>query len=327
MRKIFAFAASAAVSVLSVFTGCQKDVMSDHKSDEKVTLKVSVQNPDTKVLSGADETGIKSYQVFLFNENGVVEDYVNQASSDITLDCTTGDKTVIVLANAPDLGDVVDMAMLSTKTSLLSDNAPDALVMEGRQNVKILSSDGAYISVAVARKVARVELASLKLAIDMPQYNSLPFKVQSVYLINVPAEMPYFNYLESSLWYNKSGYVQEDYNDLIYDDMEDFEITAETPYTAQNVFYCYPNKIPQDSFEAEWCPRNTRLVVEATLGDEKYYYPVKLPKLEHNMRYEVNLVITRPGLPTPDSNFKKFDADFNITVSEWIQGSKISQEI
>lgn len=327
MRKFFAFAASAAVSVLSVFTGCQKDVMSDHKSDEKVTLKVSVQNPDTKVLSGADETGIKSYQVFLFNENGVVEDYVNQASSDITLDCTTGDKTVIVLANAPDLGDVVDMEMLSTKTSLLSDNAPDALVMEGRQNVKILSSDGAYISVAVARKVARVELASLKLAIDMPQYNSLPFKVQSVYLINVPAEMPYFNYVESSLWYNKSGYVQEDYNDLIYDDMEDFEITAETPYTAQNVFYCYPNKIPQDSFEAEWCPRNTRLVVEATLGDEKYYYPVRLPKLEHNMRYEVNLVITRPGLPTPDSNFKKFDADFNITVSEWIQGSKISQEI
>ena len=327
MRKFFAFAASAAVSVLSVFTGCQKDVMSDHKSDEKVTLKVSVQNPDTKVLSGADETGIKSYQVFLFNENGVVEDYVNQASSDITLDCTTGDKTVIVLANAPDLGDVVDVEMLSTKTSLLSDNAPDALVMEGRQNVKILSSDGAYISVAVARKVARVELASLKLAIDMPQYNSLPFKVQSVYLINVPAEMPYFNYVESSLWYNKSGYVQEDYNDLIYDDMEDFEITAETPYTAQNVFYCYPNKIPHDSFEAEWCPRNTRLVVEATLGDEKYYYPVRLPKLEHNMRYEVNLVITRPGLPTPDSNFKKFDADFNITVSEWIQGSKISQEI
>lgn len=327
MRRFFSFAACAAASVLAVFTGCQKDVMSDHKSDEKVTLKVSVQNPDTKVLSGADETGIKSYQVFLFNENGVVEDYVNQASSDITLDCTTGDKTVIVLANAPDLGDVVDMEMLSTKTSLLSDNAPDALVMEGRQNVKILSSDGAYISVAVARKVARVQLASLKLAIDMPQYNSLPFKVQSVYLINVPAEMPYFNYVESSLWYNKSGYVQEDYNDLIYDDMEDFEITAETPYTAQNVFYCYPNKIPQDSFEAEWCPRNTRLVVEATLGDEKYYYPVKLPKLEHNMRYEVNLVITRPGLPTPDSNFKKFDADFNITVSEWIQGSKISQEI
>ena len=327
MRRFLSFAACAAASVLAVFTGCQKDVMSDHKSDEKVTLKVSVQNPDTKVLSGADETGIKSYQVFLFNENGVVEDYVNQASSDITLDCTTGDKTVIVLANAPDLGDVVDMEMLSTKTSLLSDNAPDALVMEGRQNVKILSSDGAYISVAVARKVARVELASLKLAIDMPQYNSLPFKVQSVYLINVPAEMPYFNYVESSLWYNKSGYVQEDYNDLIYDDMEDFEITAETPYTAQNVFYCYPNKIPQDSFEAEWCPRNTRLVVEATLGDEKYYYPVKLPKLEHNMRYEVNLVITRPGLPTPDSNFKKFDADFNITVSEWIQGSKISQEI
>lgn len=327
MRKIFAFAASAAVSVLSVFTGCQKDVMSDHKSDEKVTLKVSVHNPDTKVLSGADDTGIKSYQVFLFNEDGVIEDYVNQASSDITLDCTTGDKTVIVLANAPDLGYVMDLETLNTKTSLLSDNAPDAFVMEGRQNARILTSDGAYLSIAVTRKVTRVQLTSLKVAIDMPQYKSLPFKVQSVYLINVPAEMPYFDYVESSLWYNKSGYAQEDYNDLTYDDMGDFEITAETPYTAQNAFYCYPNHVSQDSFEAEWCPRNTRLVVEATLGDEKYYYPVKLPKLEQNKCYEVNLIVTRPGAPTPDYDIKKFDADFNITVTNWSQGSKISKEI
>lgn len=327
MSKFFAFAACAAASMLSVFTGCQKDILNDHTSDEKVTLKVSVQNSETKVVSGSDETAIKNYQVFLFKDNGIIEDYVNQSSPDISLDCTVGTKTVIVLANAPAMGDVMDLETLSARTSLLSDNAPDAFVMEGRQNVTILNSNGAYISITVTRKVARVKLASLKVEIDMPQYRSLPFKVQSVYLINVPAEMPYFGTVESPLWYNKSGYVQEDYNALIYDDMEDFEITAETPYVAENVFYCYPNNTSTDSFDAAWCPRNTRLVVEATLGDEKYYYPVKLPKLEQNMRYEVNLVITRPGAATPDSDINKFAADFNISVNNWSTGSSIKKEI
>lgn len=327
MSKFFAYAACAAVCVLSVFTSCQKEVLSGQTSEERVTLTIDVTNPDTKVLSVEDEATVKNYQVFLFKDSGIIEDYVSQSSSKIKLDCTVGDKSIIVLVNGPAMGDIMDIDSFYARTSLLSDNTPDAFVMEGRQDVRILNTEGAYISIVVTRKVARVQLSSLSVEIDMPQYKNLPFKVQSVYLINVPAEMPYFETVESTLWYNKSGYVQEDYNDLTYDDMGDFEITAETPYEAGNVFYCYPNNVGKDSFDEEWCPRSTRLVVEATLGDEKYYYPVKLPKLEQNMRYEVNLVVTRPGCATPDSDIKKFAADFNITVNNWAIGSTIHKEI
>lgn len=327
MSKFFVFAACAAASVLSVFTGCQKEIVSGQTSDEKVTLRVSVQNPETKVVSGLDETAIKNYQVFVFKDNGVVEDYVSQNSPEISLDCTMGVKTVVVLANAPDVGDVTNLETLYSRTTQLSDNAPDAFVMEGRQSVTIHSQIGAYVSIAISRKVARVNLASLTLDIDMPQYSSLPFKVQSVYLINVPAETPYFNTVEPALWYNKSCYVQEDFNDLTYDDMADFEITTETPYVTENIFYCYPNNTTEDSFDATWCPRNTRLVVEATLGDEKYYYPVKLPEIKPNRIYNVNLVITRPGSETPDSNINKLAAEFNITVKDWEAGSTIMKEI
>lgn len=326
MRKFFASAAFAAICFSSVFTGCQKEVVTESVSEERATLRIAVQHPETKVVTGMEESSIKNYQVFLFKESGIIEDYVCQASSDITLDCTVGKKMVVVIANAPAMGDVMDIETLNTKTTLLSDNAVDAFVMEGRKEVTIYSPEAIDVSISVTRKVAKVQLTSLTVAIDMPQYSSMPFKVQSVFLINVPAEMTYFETIESPLWYNKSGYDPEDFNDLTYDDMEGFEITDETPYVAQNVFYCYPNKVATDSYDATWCPRNTRLVVEATLGDETYYYPVKLPKLEQNRRYDVKLTVTRPGNLTPDSEFKKFDANFQISVVDWSHGSSISKE-
>ncbi len=326
MSKFFAYAACAAISCAAVFTSCQKEVGDNLTSEEKVTLNVKIPLPETKALEGINETAIRNYQAFLFKEDGTIEDYANQSSPDISLDCTTGSKTVVVVANAPSLGDVMDYETLLTKTSRLADNALDAFIMEGKTGVTILSKQNVTVEVVLVRKVARVQLVSLQLAIDMPQYSSKPFKVSSVYLINVPSEIPYFN--DSALsWSNKFEYVPEDDNSLLYDDMEDFEITSETPYTFQNAFYCYANNTSADTFNTEWAPRKTRLVVEATLGDERYYYPVTLPPLGNNRTYEVTLVITRPGAKTPDSMVDKFAMGVECVVKDWDRGATILQEI
>ena len=327
MSKFFAYAACAAISCAAVFTACQKEVVDSLTSEEKVTLNVTIPLPDTKALTGINETAIRNYQAFLFKEDGTIEDYASQSSPNISLDCTTGKKTVVVLANAPSLGDVMDYETLLTRTSRLSDNAADAFVMEGKTGVTLLSKDATSVQVYLTRKVAKIHLASLQVAIDMPQYSSKPFKVSSVYLINVPSEMPYFANDETLAWSNKFEYVPEDDCALFYDDMEDFEITPETQYTFNNVFYCYANHTNTDTFDTEWAPRKTRLVVEATLGDERYYYPVTLPVLDSNKRYEVNLVITRPGAKTPDSSVDKFAMGVQCIVRDWDKGYTITQEI
>lgn len=329
MIKSILKAVFTAIFLIPIFVGCQKEVFNEKAPAEKTTLRISVSTDDTKVVSGVDDAVINDYQVFLFKEDYSLEDYVNQSSPDITLDCVMGKKYLIVLVNAPFMGDVVDYETLMTKKSLLSDNEADSIVMEGQNTIEILTQNPATIKVPVVRKVAKVELSSLTVDIDMPQYKTKSFKVSSVYLINVSSEMPYFATSDTAplSWSNKLAYEPEDVNTLIYDDMDGFEVTENTPYTVKNTFYCYPNNTGEDTFSETWSPRCTRLVVEAMLGEELYYYPVTLPKLEQNKIYGVNLTITRPGSKTPDSLIDMFETNFQVSVKDWVRGTTVNEQI
>lgn len=327
MRRIFEYAASAAVCVAAALTGCQKNVVDEQSSAEMVTLEVSIPIEETKAVSGIDESMIKSCQVFVFNDNDVLEAYVNGSSSKVDVDCTMGTKTVAVLVNAPAMTDVKVIDDLMNKRSSLSDNAADAFVMEGMRPLEIESAENVKVEVSVTRKVAKVKLVEVVSAFELEQYVKTPFKISSVYLINVPADNSYFMNSAPQVWFNKLGYVSSDDNTLIYDDMKNYLVDPAGKYSGGNTFFCYPNPASSDSFDYQWSPRNTRLVVEALLGDQKYYYPVTLPKLEQNKSYEVRLTVTRPGSYEPDTIVDKFAAEFSLTVEDWVSGGSVSEEI
>ena len=327
MSRFCLSAVLTVVGVVSVSVGCQKTVVDEQHSMEKTRLEISVPISGTKVVSGIDETAVSNYQIFLFNDQEILEAYVNTTSSAISVDCTMGSKTVVALINAPAVSDVSTLALLKDKKSKLSDNSADSFVMEGMVNVDINTTDDVEVSVPVSRKVAKVELKNLTTEFELPQYRAMEFKVTDVYLINVPAEMKYFSTDSPSLWLNCSEYVETDDNTLIYDDMNGFQVSDSTPYSTKNTFYCYPNLTQTDSYDSIWSPRKTRLVVETTLGGDTYYYPVTIPSLEQNKRYEVNLTITRPGSYDPDVIVDKFAGVFTIQVLDWEAGAPVSEEI
>ena len=244
MKRVLMCAAFVASSFISIFSGCQKEVAKDYDSNEMATLRISIPMGDTKVISDANDAQVNHYQVFLFKDDYSLEDYTSQTSPDVTLDCTMGRKYIVAMVNAPSMGDVLDYRTLTEKTSLLSDNSIGSFVMEGLTVIDIATTDPAKISVPVTRKVAKVELSSLTVAIDMPQYSSLAFKVSSVYLINVSSEIQYFPMQKTVpvSWTNQLAFVSEDANDLTYDDMGDFQVTESTPYTTKNTFYTSTNK-------------------------------------------------------------------------------------
>lgn len=327
MRKISFMSALVAVSVVSFLTGCQKNSADVVQSAEKVKLEISVPVAQTKVVSGINETAIKNYQVFLFNDNETLEAYVNQSAPDISLDCTLGAKTVVVITNAPAVNDVTSLSSLKSRASLLSDNSEDAFVMEGLKEVLIETTADVSITVPVARQVAKIELADVTTAFELPEYAAMSFTVSAVYLINVPADKKYFSTDAPTLWYNKSAYDAQDDNALIYDDMNDVAVSAESQYSTKNALYCYPNPTLEDAFETPWTERHTRLVVETVLGTETYYYPVTMPVIQQNKKYEVSLTITRPGSYSPDTIVDKFAANFSVTVKDWETGASVSEEI
>lgn len=327
MSRFCLSAVLAVVGIVSVFVGCQKAVDDEQYSIGKARLEISVPVTGTKVVSGIDETAVTNYQIFLFNDQEVLEAYVNTSSSEISVECTMGSKTVVALVNAPAVSDVSTLASLMSRKSKLSDNSADSFVMEGKVGVDIDTTEDVEVSVPVSRKVSKVELKNLVTEFELPQYREMEFKVTSVYLINVPAEMTYFNEGAPTLWFNCSEYVETDDNTLLYDDMDDLLVSDSSPYSVRNTFYSYPNLTEADSFDSSWSPRKTRLVVETTLGGEKYYYPVTIPSLEQNKRYEVNLTVTRPGSYDPDVIVDKFAGIFTIQVKDWEIGASVSEEI
>ena len=69
---------------------------------------------------------------------------------------------------------------------------------------------------------------------------------------------------------------------------------------------------------AAWTPRHTRLVVEASVGGQVYYYPITLPTIDGNTICTINeLTITRLGTSTPDVDSVIGSVSFEITVAPW----------
>lgn len=327
MKKDLLKVVPAVLAMASICVACQNDLIDEPVDDEKFSLTVSIPVTETKLTSSNDDAAINNYQVFLFKDDGTLEDYASQSTSDVTLATTIGGKTVVVVVNGPSLGHVMDFQTLQNMTMKLSDNSPNSFVFTGSTTIHLSTKETTAVTVQVFRKVAKVVLSELNVVFDVPQFSSQTFKVSSVYLINVSAEMPYLSTTDPTLWYNKLGYNQEDDNSLIYDDMGGQIITPDAPYTTQNTFYCFANNTKNDSFDLTWSPRRTRLVVEAMLGDKTYYYPVTLPALEANKIYQAKLTITRPGAETPDSVVDKFNKSFDIVAREWGTIVSVSEDI
>lgn len=323
-RKIVC--AAMAVAVLSA---CEK------KNDgnqgfiaEPVTLEVKIPDVGTRVTGTVNEDAVASYQIFVYSaDDGMLEAYsaVTGGSTSVKLKCTTGNKEIVVLANAPDMQSKASLSSLKASRSRLEHNGKGALVMEGSKTVLLKSS--VSVEIPLRRLAAKVVMKGITLDFDSDIYAAMDFEVTSIYLINVPADRKYLTpETESPVpdeWYNKLKYVSDaKYNAILRDEVNSGPVDS---YDTEHVFYSYPNPCTSDDYSKVWSERPTRLVVEARLGGTSYYYPVSLPALEQNTVYEVSLVVTRPGKTDVNDEMKKYDETFTIKVLDWVEGGSLEE--
>lgn len=331
-KKIFGVL--TAVAVLSACEG--KDVCEQRPEEsEKVSLEVVMSSSETTKVSGAggnEEKSVSNYQVLVYDMSSrMLESYDNPdpTAESVTLQCTTGPKEVVVLANAPDMSAVVSYDAFISKSSFLSENSAGSLVMEGHTSCDISSAVNS-VTVDIRRVVSKVVLEGISLDFESETYNDLDFVLKSVYLTNAAADKKYLaKNAEPTTWYNKIVRTSApEVDGIIYESLSDIELQNKDEYTAKHHFYCYPNPYQEDTFSADvWSPRPTRLVVEAELGGDLYYYPVSLPVLKQNTRYHVSLRIVRPGATSPEQDMGKYAASFTIKVEEWEGPENITETI
>lgn len=330
-KKIF-YALMASVMLSACDEG--KDAYEKYPGvSEKVSLEVVMSSSETTKASGIggdEEKAVQNYQVLVYDMSSrMLEVYNTPAStaSSVTLECTAGQKEIVVLANAPDVSSAVSYDEFVKMRSNLSDNAVGSLVMEGSSPAEITSATNS-VTVDIRRLAAKVVLEGINVNFENDAYDAKTFVLKNVYLTNVAADKTYLaEGAGPDSWYNKIVRTSfPNVDEMIFESLGDVDITE--GYTGKHHFYCYPNPHQEDTFSADvWSPRPTRLVVEAELGGVLYYYPVSLPVIEQNKRYYVTLNIVRPGATGPEEDMDRYAATFTIKIEEWKEPVIVTETI
>ena len=353
MKRTFLIMAAVAAMVCS----CDKDgdcvpCQKEEEQEQKAALRVSLNlegDPQTRatnyVTAQAYETAVNDVQIFVFDSKGALATYLDAdtKTSDITINTIYGQKTVYAVVNGPDLSGIttqdalehtaVDLGANSTTTS-------KGFVMVG-SNACNVSGTTATVSISVKRLVARVALQ--KITNSLPDsYGSLT--VNSVMLINVAGNQNLECTASISTWYNKMGRKDGASATQIIDGTTNLashptltfmsvgksvanggSLAPATPY----LFYTYQNNSTSEGngWSNTFSARKTRLVVTATIGGTKYYYPVSISNPQRNTAHTVELTITGLGSTDPDILVQKGAITATVTVDPWQNGAVYNETI
>ena len=324
MKQTFKFALAflcAAASVISCnkFDNSPAYGVEDSRCNINVTLGGAAVNIETKTTGeaaaiSANEAKVNSLQVLVFRGD-LIDAYatVSNASS-LSLSCTAGSRTVYAAVNAPDLSGVSSKSAFEAMVVDLSANTPSSFVMVGSETVTLPGTKSVVVN--VSRLVSRVVIKEIKRQFTSPSLAALGFKVDKIYLVNAAGSYNYGQSAAPSKWYNEKTNKSE-LPDLLYD-APAATIANGSSYSTLHYFYAMPN--PASS-------KVTKLVVEATLGTQKYYYPIALPAMQPNKSYEITgITIKRGGSEDPDTPVTSDDISFGVTVSGWTT-SEIAEQI
>ena len=306
-KSIFAFAAA-----LAALVACNKNDVAPMQPQNQESLvpcelTVGICGAMTKAtaVSADNEAKVNNLQVFVFRGDDLDAYASVDNAQELTLSCTAGDRVVYALVNAPDYSAVPGKAALLAKVSELSANSLTNFEMVGSKSVTLPQSE--KVSIDVNRIASRVVLKKITRSFTSEALQALNFKVDAIYLINVAGNTSYDLSAAPAKWYNVAE-NKDELASLLYDAPASL-ITNGQSYSTAHTFYAYPNDLAVNT---------TRLVIETTLGETKYYYPINLPEMAANKSYEIEEVkITRPGSDNPDEPVSFADATFSINVIDW----------
>ena len=316
MKKCFFMLAAVACCA------CSKGVTSSYEEkNEVVELNFSVPVAATKVAGHVIEDSVEKLQVFVFGVDGQVQSSGIADENYIVLTCTTGEKKVAALVNAPTVNGISTLSDLEAAMSRFEDNSVGRFVMSGLEP-KTLTSSGP-VEIPVSRLVSKVTLSSVSRAFKLSQHQAMDFEVLSVFLTNVPDRVGYLKPLQSDSYVNDGIADIEEIaasGDMLYDDLGGMPVVKGTSTKVGSSLYCYPNMLKNPEKPAY-------MVIHTRLGATEYYYTVELPQMESNKCYNVSLTATMPGSLTPDVPVMKEDVSFTVVVSDWAGNVDIDETI
>lgn len=310
------------------------------------TVTVSAGNHlRTKAVADTrEERTVHRLDLFAFNADGVLEnsshstDVNDSGTLSATVTLTGGNKDFYLVANAPAAlaASVTSVGELFEALSLFSQNARDGFVMTASLTDVSVTGDRT-LEADLVRIASRVELQSVTKAFNSPALQSLPFRIEAVFLMNIPMQAHYFAASETlgdasassgwGYWCRNNGSVLPDNppTDAVrattrWEPDSPVSVTGSTEATAGHYLYAYPNIAPEAS-GAGGTDYVTKLVLQTKLGDDTLYYTLGIPQCGRNKAFEINqLTIKRRGTRVPGQYVSTDDVSLRVTVRDWDSG-------
>ncbi|MBO4605003.1 MAG: DUF4906 domain-containing protein [Bacteroidales bacterium] len=324
MKHTISKTIASVLALAALFSSCNKFEGPQMQSDPEqryninVTLGGAAVEIETKLTGDAstvstNEAKINSLQVLVFRGD-FLDAYGTANSNSVSVSCTAGSRTIYAVVNGPNLSGVTSLSALESTMVDLSANSANSFVMSGKTVTTLPGTKS--VTVPVSRMVSRIVLKKITRNFTATSLQGLTFKVDSIYVVNAAGSFNYAMNAAPGKWYNQD----KDRGDLpaLLRDTPGATIANNASYSTPHYFYVMPN--PGSS-------KTTKLVIVATLGTQKYYYPVSLPALQHNKSYEIaGVTVKRGGSDNPDTPVTSDDISFSVTVAGWTT-SNIEEQI
>ncbi len=269
------------------------------------TSDVQLKSTGTDETVKISENAIKTLQVFVFRDGSLDAYGKGENTSSITLTCTSGERVVYAMVNAPDLSSITSQEDLEGYMIDLNANTPSSLVMYGKQSVTLPVESS--VSISVKRMVSRIVVKKVTRNFESSALAALGFSIKAIYVMNASGNANILGNANTK-WYNGSSNTA-DLPSLLYDAVSSGDIKNNAVYSTSHYFYAMPN---DNSVKV------TMVVIEAVLGGRTFYYPIELPALGSNHSYEISgITIKRPGSDSPDKPVSTSDITFSVSVVDW----------
>lgn len=318
----------AILAVLSLFVSSCSDkaIVVEEEREPRVPVAVEAYFGATK--AGVADDAVQTLDVLAFRQdNGALDASVRTAGRTATFSVTANRRMDwYVIANAP----AGSLNGLATKDAFLAastrfrDNAGGAFLMEGHGSA-VFTKEVSTINVKLDRYACKVSVDSIDPSFMATGIGQNSVTYVRAFLLNVCGEEPWSR-TESAdgEWFNRQAFDESLGGGLrsALESRHDRAVTSPEAFGVNDVLYCYPN--PTDNGKTsktnpEWCPRNTRLVLEFLIGGVPNYYPVTLPAMKSGNWYHLTKVtLIGQGTSDPDIPVTRTAITYTLTVSEWV---------
>ena len=311
----------------------------------KINLLPNVQSP---VYYGTKATGndhgngtydkvLNRLDIFIFDQaTGQLDGYKSFTSSELSaltgLEIKTklGKKEIYAVANADASAwsGIVSKNQFLQIENLLKNENYKSLVMSGSVTKEITAS--CDVEMTIQRLACRIVVNNVKSAFAGTPYAGQQLQNVKVYLTNVNGNVTIGKgeHPATPVFLNKGGYVASDNSAFVtsgalYDVLGN---VGDAGITSPHYFYCYENTIDEESDTEKF----TRLVIEATLNGETYYYPININREKYgwnasnghkgvmrNRSYQYDITILRPGSTDPDEIVDISAFSLDVSIDDW----------